>query len=417
MTAPASRPLELLFTTFSGGGNVPPVLAAAGAMIARGHRVRIMSEACDRADIEAAGARFVPWTRAPSRPDRSKATDYLRDWECQSPIDGFLRLLAEVMTGPALAYAKDVREELARAPADLVVTSEMLMGVLAGCEAMGQPVVAFGPNICLLPLAGAPSVGGFAAPLDARIQLFDAGLPALNAARAELGLKPLGHLTEQMDAAQALLLATSAAFDFPWEDRPAAIRYVGPLLVDPPGTSWASPWPAGDPRPLVLVGFSTTFQDHVGVLQRTLEGLSRLPVRVLLTTGETIDPAELDAPANAVVVRQAAHVAAMAEASVVVTHGGHGTLIRAVAAGLPTLVVPHGRDQNDNAQRVTARGAGLELAPSAEAAQIEAAVRRLLEEPAFRAAAQALGRAVRADADPENLVRELEAAARAPVAA
>jgi MGT family glycosyltransferase len=412
MVTQPQRPLTFLFATWSGGGNLPPVLAAARAMRERGHAVRIISDACDRADAESAGSAFVPWTRAPSRPDRQKNSDPQRDWEATSPVDGLQRLLGAVVAGPALAYAQDLREELARAPADLVVSSEMLLGVLAACEAMGQPVVALSANICLYPLPGAPSVGGFAAPLEGRTQLFDLGLPALNVARAALGLAPLAHVSDQLAAAQApLLLATSPAFDLPWTDRPASVRYVGAQLNDPPGPAWVSPWPADDERPLALVGFSTTFQDHAGVLQRALDGLAALPVRVLLTTGETIDPLELRAPANAVVVRWAPHAAVLREASLVVTHGGHGTLIRALAAGLPTLIVPHGRDQHDNALRVTERGAGLELPAGAAPPEIAAAARRLLDEPAFRQSAARLGASVRADAEASTLAAELEAAA------
>jgi len=411
------RPLDLLFVTWSGGGNLPPVLIAAERMLARGHRVRILSEACDRADCEAVGARFVAWTRAPSRPNRLRETDYLRDWESTDPGEGFMRLLGRMVVGPALAHAEDLREELARAPADLVITSEMLLGVLAACEALRQPVAILGANISLYPSSGAPSVGGFAAPFQARVQLFDQGVPALNAARAELGLAPIAHLTDQLQAAKVTLLATAQAFDLPWNDRPDDVRYVGPMIGDPPGSAWISPWPHEDARPLVLVSFSTTFQNHVAVLQRVLDGLARLPVRVLLTTGDAIDPAELRAGQNAIVLRRAPHGAVMREAALVITHGGHGTVIRALAAGLPTLIVPHGRDQHDNAQRVADRGAGLELPASADAGAFVKAAQRLMSEPTFRAGAERLGAAVRAEIVASTLVQDLEAAARQPVPA
>jgi MGT family glycosyltransferase len=419
------RPLDVLFTTWSGGGNLPPVLTVAGKLAARGHAVRIMSEACDRADVESSGARFVAWTRAPSRPDRSRDTDFLRDWEATNPAEGFGRLLDAVIAGPALAYAQDLREELARRPADLVVTCEMLMGVLAACEAMGQPAAVLAPNICVFPEPGAPSVTGGLGPARTpaerqalaeahagMTQLLDGGLPALNAARAALGLRPLAHLADQLQAARGHLLATSPAFDFPWDDRPDAYAYVGPQISDPAGLAWTSPWPPQDARPLVLVSFSTTFQDQTATLQRVLDGLSGLPVRALLTTGDTIDPAELRAPANAVVLRKAPHVAVMREAALVITHGGHGTVIRAVSAGLPSLIVPHGRDQADNARRVTERGAGLELGADAAAEAFAGAARRLLEEPGFRAAAERLGAAVRRDTEASPVVEVLESLVR-----
>jgi MGT family glycosyltransferase len=301
----------------------------------------------------------------------------------------------------------------------------MLMGVLAGCEALGQPVVALTTQICPFPLPGAPPFGAgmppardeagrdAAAEVQALVRgLFDQGLPALNAARAALGLAPLATLTDQLDAARAVLLATSEAFDFPWTARPAHVRYVGPQISDPAWAGdWTSPWAKDDPRPLVLVGFSSTFQDHTAVLQRVLDALGSLDVRVLLTTGVAVAPEELTAPANAVVVRHAPHVKVMPEATLVVTHGGHGTVIRALAQGLPLLVMPHGRDQNDNATRVAARGAGLRLDAKAPVEDILAALRRLLTEPGFDEAARRLGAQVAEDAASSTLEEELEALA------
>ncbi len=427
MNAPMTmRPLKLLFATWEGGGSVPPVLTAAEKMIARGHDVRILSDACNRTEAEATGARFIAWTRAPSRPDKSRDSDIMRDWEAAGP-EGLLRVVDRIMTGPALAYAQDIRAELGKEPADLVVSSEMLLGVLAGCEALGQPVAALATQICPFPLPGAPPFGAGMPPATdeagrtalAEVQallrsLLDRGLPALNAARDALGLQPVATVTDQLHAARTMLLATSEAFDFSWTARPSHVRYVGPQISDPAWTGdWTSPWAGDDRRPLVLVGFSSTFQDHVPVLQRVLDALGGLEVRVLLTTGEAVSPEELDPPANAVVVRRAPHVKVMREASLVVTHGGHGTLIRALAQGLPMLVIPHGRDQNDNATRVVARGAGLRLDAAAATEEIRSAVRRLLAEPGFAAAARRLGARVAEDAASPLLQEELEATAMA----
>jgi UDP:flavonoid glycosyltransferase YjiC (YdhE family) len=67
-----------------------------------------------------------------------------------------------------------------------------------------------------------------------------------------------------------------------------------------------------------------------------------------------------------------------------------------------------GRDQADNAVRVTVRGAGLSLPPTAPAEEIRAAVGRLLHEPAFAEAAARLGAAVAKDAARSPVVDALE---------
>ena len=91
-----------------------------------------------------------------------------------------------------------------------------------------------------------------------------------------------------------------------------------------------------------------------------------------------------------------------------VAHGGHGTVNRALIHGLPLLIMPNGRDQNDNALRVEARGAGLVLPSTASEEEIAAAVNRLISEPHFRVAARQLGAAIAADCSSSRLVDEME---------
>ncbi len=77
------------------------------------------------------------------------------------------------------------------------------------------------------------------------------------------------------------------------------------------------------------------------------------------------------------------------------THAGHGTVLKALAAGVPVVAMPLGRDQLDNAARVVHHGAGLRLKPKAKPDAIAKAVRRVLEEPSFSAAAERHGRSDR----------------------
>jgi MGT family glycosyltransferase len=422
-----THPLRLIFTTWEGGGSVGPALAAAERMIARGHDVRVMSDAANRFEAEATGARFVPWKRAPSRPDRLHGGEIFRDWSLPQPQDGLVAVLRAIMIGPALAYAADLGEELDREPADLVVTNELLLGVAMACEARRQRFALLAPNISFFPLPGVPPLGPGLAPArsdeeralhdqiaEASRQLFDAELPPLNAARAALGLPPIATLQEQHAPARAVLLGTSAAFDFPATSLPPKVRYVGPQIAEPAWAApWRSPWPPEDKRPLVLVGFSTTFQDHVGVLQRVVDALGALPVRGLVTLGDAIVPEALAAPDNVSLVHSAPHEAVLKEAALVVTHGGHGTVVKALVHGRPMLVIPHGRDQNDNAVRVTERGAGLALTPAASPQDIRAALSRLLAEPGFALAAGALGARVAADVAGSPIVAILEELAQA----
>jgi MGT family glycosyltransferase len=413
---------NFLLATWEGGGSVTPMLTVARKLAARGHRVRVISDSVNRPESEAAGAAFTPWTRAPSRVDRSRDSDVMRDWEATNPQEGFARVLNQIMAGPALAYAQDIIEQLRHEPADLVVSNEMLFGVPLGCEAVGQRHVLLTCNVSLFPLAGVPPLGPGLPPArnaeeealhgsiaKANGRMLDKGLPAINAARAVLGLMPLAQLTDQHLVAEGILLGTSRAFDFAPSQLPPRVSYVGPQLDDPAWAApWHSPWDANDLRPLVLVGFSTTFQDHVGVLQAVIDGAADLPVRMLVTLGDTIAPEELTPPANCRLMASAPHNAVMAQAALVITHGGHGTVTRALMHGRPLIVVPHGRDQADNAIRVTERGAGLSLPTTSDPATFGVAIATVLAESRYAKAAQELGERVAEEVHNSPVIAQLE---------
>jgi UDP:flavonoid glycosyltransferase YjiC (YdhE family) len=116
------------------------------------------------------------------------------------------------------------------------------------------------------------------------------------------------------------------------------------------------------------------------------------------------------------VVRSAPHAEVLREAAAVVTHCGHGTTIKALAAGVPLVCLPMGRDQLDVAARVVHRGAGVRLDPSAEPAAIAAALHEVLAEPGYREAAERIAAAIATETAHDRAVEEIEAliAERAP---
>ena len=158
----------------------------------------------------------------------------------------------------------------------------------------------------------------------------------------------------------------------------------------------------------MLVGFSTTFQNQIDVLRRVIDALSRLDVRAVVTTGPAIESAELPTAANVHVCASAPHSELMKEASAVVTHCGHGTVIRALAAGVPLVCMPMGRDQNENAARVVFHGAGIRIKPTAASAAIARAVRRVRETNTYAERARALSVQILQDAKNSRAVPVLE---------
>jgi MGT family glycosyltransferase len=131
----------------------------------------------------------------------------------------------------------------------------------------------------------------------------------------------------------------------------------------------------------VLVGLSSTVMRQEGLLQRAADALGRLPVRGLITTGPAVDPAVISAPANVTVTRWASHADVLPHCSAVITHGGHGTVMKALIAGVPLVLVPLGRDQPDNAGRVVHAGAGIRLRKNATVSVLQAAISQVVKDP------------------------------------
>jgi MGT family glycosyltransferase len=212
-----------------------------------------------------------------------------------------------------------------------------------------------------------------------------------------------------MERVAAQMVLTSAAFDFQSPAPPPQLVYAGAALDDPDWTEpWTSPWQAGDSRPLVLVGFSSTFQNQAAALQQVIDALAMLDVRAVVTAGPSIDWRSLRATPNVHVCQSAPHSELLREAAVVVTHAGHGTVMRALAAGVPLVCLPMGRDQNENAARVVYHGAGLRLRPADAPATIRDAIRSVSETPGYRERARALGEQIVRDARESPAVRVLE---------
>jgi MGT family glycosyltransferase len=412
-----------LFVFWEGGGNVPVQLALANGLVERGHEVRVLTEDCLASDVAAAGCRFEPFVQAPNRANRTE--DLVRDSEARTPLGAFTRARDRVVMGPAAAYAHDTRAALEREAVDVMASDYMLFGPPIAAERAGVPTALLVHNIYIVPEPGKPAAGpGFLpakgllgrtrdrAVSHAFLTLFNRGLPAVNRAREEQGLAPMGSVLEHFDRAQRVLVMTSESFDFHGYSHPEHLRYVGSTLTDPPWVAeWRSPWDPHDHRPLVIVSFSSTYMAQERVLARAIDGLSRVDARVLVTTGPTIDPASLHHAANTTVVRSAPHAQLFGGAAVVVTHAGMGTVTRALAAGAPLVCIPMGRDQHDVAARVVYAGAGVRLRPSAKPQAIRAAVERVIEEPRFRAAAARIGANITADAAAERGLDELEALA------
>ncbi|MBP9708240.1 MAG: glycosyltransferase family 1 protein [Oligoflexales bacterium] len=412
-----------LFVTWEGGGNVAPVLGIARRLIERGHNVRVLTESCLRSAVIACGARYEAFRKHFTRKDNSQ--DLLGDWQAKTPIGALRRTFDKVVFGPATIVAEETIRAVATERPDVIVIDHLMPGAISAAEAVVIPRVILFHTPEFLPGAGKPAAGsGFMPRQDiigrSRDTLFNwlflkmlnPYVPAFAKMHRELNLEAIKNTTDLINVyhrAERRLILTSEAFDFPIVPAPSNVRYVGPVLDDPEWSgSWESPWSNNDARPLVVASLSSTFQNQRKPLQAIIIALGKLQVRGLVTSGPAMRKEQFETPPNVIVLPVAPHSRVFPEANVVITHGGHGTVMRALSSGVPIACMPMGRDQFDNAARVVKKGVGLKLAPSAKSTHIAAAVQKLIDDVAFRDKAQQFSCIIKEDVSQNLAIKELE---------
>jgi UDP:flavonoid glycosyltransferase YjiC (YdhE family) len=234
---------------------------------------------------------------------------------------------------------------------------------------------------------------------------------ALPHARVGIGLAALEDYAIRTAAPQLEALRAAAGLEPDPDGRKldeAPYLTLTPPSMEAPGVTVASrtlrfhdaaprPHSLQDPGepPLVYVTFGTvapTMGLYPDLYRAVIDALADLRLRLVVTVGDTADPAALGAlPGNVRVERWIPQDEILAQASAVVAHGGFGTTHGALLAGLPQVVVPLFADQPYNADRIAELGAGLR-ADAEDPSTIRAAVQRVLGEGSFRAAAGAVAR-------------------------
>ena len=183
-----------------------------------------------------------------------------------------------------------------------------------------------------------------------------------------------------------------------------AVAWTGP-----PGQPLPPCLTADDPRPMVYVTLGTV-SNKSPVLAAAVAGIAEADVRVLVTVGPDGNPEALGKqPENVTVERWVDQSTALPHCSIVVSHGGSGTFLGALALGLPQLCLPQAADQFRNTLGAERIGAGLGIPPEAMTQEsVGAAVARLLSDGKFRAAAASVAEEIRAMPSPGDVVPMLE---------
>ena len=199
-------------------------------------------------------------------------------------------------------------------------------------------------------------------------------------------------------------------------EQPDTHRFRDPAWDAPPAElpDW---WPGREDQPLVYVTFGSvagSFPQALPVYGMALDAVEELPVRVLLTVGRDLDVGVVGGPpANVRIEPWVPQQDVLGHASAAVVHGGSGSTLGALAAGLPLVVVPLFADQPENARRVAEVGAGIAVEPTREdpaatTAPLRAAIETVLAESSYRERAGALAGELRAEPPVDAAVPLLE---------
>jgi len=369
--------VRILFTFTGGSGHFLPTVPVARAALAQGHDVLFSCQEAMLGSVTAAGFQALesggrtltaPETRGPLVPaNRTHEAVVIREF--------FAGRIARERADRLITLAAEWRP-------DVIVRDEIDFGAAVAAERLGLP------HVCVIVLAA----GGLIRP----------GLVAepLNALRSEHGLPADPHLA--MLHKYLTLVPVPPSYRTPEDPLPTSARHIRPAALDKrssadaPGQSTvrALDWLATRPgRPTIYFTLGTVFHQESGDLfSRVLAGLSGLDANIVVTVGHEIDPREMGPqPETVHIERFIPQDVLLPRCDAVISHAGSGSVIGALAFGVPLVLLPMGADQPLNADRCNALQVAKVLDPiTADTATISAAVTSVLNDPPFRQAARQL---------------------------
>ncbi len=363
---------RFLVAAFGDAGHAFPAIGLSRALAARGHDVVVETWEQWREHVEELGLGFTGAEEYETFPPAPTGVNGV-----PSAADAALALL------PMLEQERF----------DVVVSDILTLAPSLAAERAGLRWATLVPHLYPVHEPGLPffAIGALAPRSPAGRRMWRAALPVLegglrrgrrelNESREAVGLAPVdrfhGGISEEL-----AIIGTFPQLEYPRE-WPAQVQVVGPIGFEIPHPDVELP---GGEGPLVVVAASTAQDPEVRLVRTALEALADEPVRVLATTNRPVGADELgELPANAVAVEWLSYSQAFAAADLVITHGGHGTVARALGAGVPLVCCPVVGDMTENVARVAWAGAGV-MVPwrLTRPAALRVAVRQVLADPAF----------------------------------
>ena len=430
---------KFLLACYPVSGHLLPNLALGNALRARGHEVAIYTGSIGRNAVESEGFSFIPYQQEMDErltpillpeQDRSEASDLST---VKNPLLRMKQLKAtlhEWFLGTVHLQVEDLTAAMDRWNPDVVVTDIGLLGpMLILHETKNVPMAVFCVlPCCQLPGPDAPTWGRglkppknwylrFRSNLERVLQdwMLSGFRKAANRLRSQYGLAPMpASVREFFGQLPLYLVAGTPELDYNRRDLPPTVEYVGACpwygSTDQPEPQWLIDLP--NDQPVVHVTEGTIHRGEPTVLLAAAEGLGNLPMDVVMTTGNHRDPTSLGLDGRADNIRVesfVSHGQLLPRTDVVVTTGGAGTVLAALSAGVPLVVVPTGWDLPENAQRVVEAGVGVRLElKNCTPKNLRAAVESVLNDSSYRKNAQSMGEALASRGGPPKAAELLE---------
>jgi MGT family glycosyltransferase len=426
---------RFLFTLWPFTGHLLPQMSIAFALRERGHEVAFYSGEAARSTVEDEGFEFFGFERV----DQERAFRNMRaiettDRQARLRGRGLLRILRDWLVETIPDQLADLRGVLGQWRPDAIATDLSLWGPIVVLHE-SQPVPVALSSTFMGPLIPGPDAPpwGFglrpprtpwtraAARAVTRVtELAGMGLRRrVDQIRAEHSLPPLGESVNRYTSRLPLyLVGNIRELDYNRSDLPFTVHYVGNCIWYPPAQPGTADWLDRIPaeRPWVHVTESTLAFGDPFLLRAAVRALAREPVEVIITTGRHRGPDMLGPlPANVHVTEWLSHGELLPRCSAVVTVGGKATVLAAMEAAVPLVLVPTTWDKPDNARRVTEAGAGVRLSPGrCTPERLRRAVYAVLDEGRYRAAAREMAMRLAAAPGPTGAAELLEALTRNP---
>lgn len=380
--------MRVLVSTTAGEGHFGPLVPFARACERGGHEVLVAAPASFAAAVERVGLPHAPFADA----SRAELGAVFASLEGLPHDEASARVVREVFARiDASAALPGLREVVDTWRPDVVLRETGELASYVAAEHRGIPHAQVAVSLT-------------------RMEEVFAGLveQPLTALRASVGLPADDGLARLRAAPRFTLFPasidpTGSVFSETRRFRERA-SHVGDTALP----EW---WPnSGDPLVYVTFGSVAASMERLsGLYPAVVAALADLPARVLVTVGNAGDPHIIPLPANVHVERWWPQAEIMPHAAAMVGHGGSGTTLAGLAAGLPMVVLPLFADQPGNAAQVQAVGAGVALEGGLEAVgQLAEAVQRVLDEPSYRVAAGRIADEIRALPDVAEAVPLLE---------